>query len=393
MMGSVGRMWHTWSTLRRGALAAAPAVVAFGFVAVGAACGARSQLYALGDTSANDGDGGGDARSVCVHEVPSREPAPAYIELVLDGSGSMLDDGKWEAAKLALGGLFDEYLAHADPSVSLGLLVFSGTKDPSGGDGPYPTAVDVTPAFVDAKQFAALNARIANMYPIGPTPTFPALTGGYAVLRSYVPEPRLRAPGRRVLVLVSDGAPTAASAAGEVDVEKAKTVLLVGDQLALSPSLSTFAIGIGPFPPQSWADYDPAFMGDVAVAGGTRTSPQCVPHADILQDLCHIQITPSKDKTPQQLAADMLAALHDVRARTVNLCAFELTGDFSSFDPARTKVTLASGGVTTVLPQDPSNGWQYDANDKPRSIVLRGSACEAVLDDASAKVTMAFGCG
>ncbi len=375
------------------ALAAAPPLLALVTIGASSACGARSQLFGLDDPIVETADAGPDALPACIIPQPSREPAPAYIEIVLDASGSMLEDGKWEAASLALGALFDEYYSRADDTVSLGLLVFAGSKDPTGGDGPYPTARDVAPGFVDATQYAALHARIAGMFPIGPTPTFPAMSGGFDVLDSYVPSPRLRTPGRRVVVLVSDGAPTAASAAGEADVEKDKTVALVADLLAASPSISTFAIGIGPFPPPSYSDYDPVFMGDIAINGGTRATRACDPKSNLIAEICHIQITPSAKRTSQEIASDMLRALHDVRSRTTDICAFDLTGDFTRFDPAQTKVTITTGGIAHTVAEDATNGWQYDSPAKPRGLVLKGSACEAILNDVSARVAMTFGCG
>jgi hypothetical protein len=397
MMEGVGGTLHTGSPLRgaaRVALAAAPLALTVALAGVSSACGARSTLFDLDDTTTNaQADAGADANPACIVPQPSQEPAPAYIEIVLDASGSMLDYGKWDAASLALGTLFDEYFSLADESVSLGLLVFSGRGDPTGGAGPYPSAADVPPAFVDAAQYAALHGRISRSSPEGQTPTFPALSGGYAVLHDYVPAARLRAPGRRVLVLVSDGAPTAASAAGDPDVEKEKTVALVGSQLAASPSILTFAIGIGPFPALTSSDYDPVFMSNVAIAGGTRSNPKCDPNSKAPEQLCHFQITtPSDKRTPQDLAGDMLKDLHDLRARTVNVCAFDLTGDFAHFNPARTSVTLTSGGVARLLPADPANGWQYDDPNNPRHIVIKGSACETMLNDASATVAMDFSC-
>ncbi len=376
----------------RGAATRGAALAALGAIGLGAfACGARSQLYVT-DAPAPRDAAPPDAPSACVHEQPSQTPAPAYIEIVLDGSGSMAEVGKWSAATMALDGLLDEYLAHPDPTVSIGLLVFSDSRDASGGDGPYPTALDVPPEYVDAKQYAALRGRIDASHPVGPTPTLAALTGGYDVLRAYVPSPRLKTPGRRVAVLVSDGAPTPASAAGEVDVEKARTLKLVADALGGSPALTTFSIGIGPFPPPVWFDYDPAFMSDIAIAGGTRAKPDCDPASPLLDKLCHIQITPSKKRTPEQLAADMLAALHEVRTRTIDLCAFDLVGDFTRFVAGDTRVKITSRGVAAEVPADPTNGWRYDSAVTPRAVILEGASCAKVLDEAAAAVTMTFGC-
>ena len=360
------------------------------FVMLGSACGARSQL-ASADAGPEDA---GDAAppTSCVHERPSQVPGPAYIELVLDGSGSMADDGKWDAAVIAVNALFDEYLSAADKDVALGLLVFADHKDATGGDGPYPNVIDVPPAFVDQTQYAALTARMAGTHPVGPTPTFEALSGAFPLIRDYVPAPPVPKNGRRVVVLVSDGAPTPVSASGGRDEEKAKTVALAKDQLATPPSILTFAIGIGPFPPPSWYDYDPEFMGELAVAGGTRLSPNCDPAAILVEDVCHLQITPDPRRTAADLAGDMLKALHDVRARTVDVCTYTLDGDFARFVPAGTHVTIDSSGNSHDIAADPENGWVYDSPTNPRAVLLKGQACDLAIQDANAKVTMSFGC-
>jgi hypothetical protein len=352
----------------------------------------RSELF----TDAPIDGGAGDAATLhveCMTQHVSGKLAPAYIELVLDGSGSMADDGKWDAAVTALNALFDEYLSSQDSETALGLLVFSDHKDITGANGPYPSSVDVAPAMVDRKQYDALRARISGTHPIGPTPTFLALSGAYSALRAFVPAPSLKPLGRRVAVLLSDGAPNATTASGGVDEEKNKTLALAKDQLATPPSILTYSIGIGPFPPPAWFDYDPEFMGNLAVAGGTRASENCDPTSLSLDRICHFQITPSDTRPAADLAVDMLRALHNARARTVDLCHYTLDGDFDRFDPTRTVVMVTSKtrGAHEVA-RDAVNGWDYDVPSAPRAISLRGAACEEVTNDAAATVAMSFGC-
>jgi hypothetical protein len=89
----------------------------------------------------------------------------------------------------------------------------------------------------------------------------------------------------------------------------------------------------------------------------------------------------------------MLRALHDARARTVDPCVYALEGDFARWDSSATRVTVTTAGRGThdVL-RDAANGWEYDTPSAPRSLTLRGSACDEVTNDAGAKVTMSFGC-
>jgi hypothetical protein len=305
----------------------------------------------------------------------------------------MADDGKWDAATRALNALFDEYLSGKDEDTALGLLVFSDHKDATGADGPYPTAIDVPPAYVDQNQYNALRARIANTRPVGPTPTYTALDGAYQAVRAYVPMPPVKPRGRHVVVLLSDGSPNAITASGGHDSEKDRTVALVHQALTTPPSILTYAIGIGPFPPPAWFDYDPAFMGNVAVAGGTRASQSCEPGSLDVKDICHFQITPGPDRTTADLAADMLRALHDARARTVDPCTYTLEGDLAHLDPAKTTVTITSGGASHDVSHDASNGWEYDVPGAPHGIALHGAACDQVTNDASATVSLNVACG
>src|SRR5262249_36089473 len=135
-------------------------------VLVPLACGARSELF-FGERAPLDAGADGKLHVSCVSARPAGTLAPAYIELVLDGSGSMGDDGKWDAATRALNALFDEYASGKDVETALGLLVFSDHKDITGADGPYPTSVDVAPAYVDDKQYTALRARLDGTRPVG----------------------------------------------------------------------------------------------------------------------------------------------------------------------------------------------------------------------------------
>jgi len=195
--------------------------------------------------------------------------------VVLDGSGSMRGDGKWAAATAALDATFDA--ARGDPrgALALGLTVFADTHDATIGAthaGPYDR-FDVPPAPVDAAQDAALHARLDGTEPWLGTPTYEVLSGQYPLLEAE--------PGRRVLVLVTDGVPDPRMPAGAN--EQPWSIALAARERARG--VATWVVGVGPAGPlASSSDYDPLFVARLAAAGGTEAI-QLTPGASLRADL------------------------------------------------------------------------------------------------------------
>jgi hypothetical protein len=235
-----------------------------------------------------DGGGGGALDSGCATATAKTERAPVYMLIVLDGSGSMNKDDKWTAATSALDAIFDDLQSKSDKAFGVGLLAFSDQNDPSctslGCTGPYPGPSDVGIASVDQAQHDKLRGRIDSSGPQGDTPTNAALSGGYKELESFTPEAPLPPGGKKVLVLMSDGEPS--------DSDKGQDTALVAAEA--TKEISTFALGIGPFPSSDTSPqgYDPAFMGAIAQAGGTAPTG-CNPDENAnIANVCHFQITP-----------------------------------------------------------------------------------------------------
>src|SRR5262249_25377177 len=143
------------------------------------------------------------------------------------------------------------------------------------GPGPYPEpGLDVPLGYVDAAQATALAGRLSTM-PKHATPTYPAMQGGYGALESFVPQSPLLPDGQRVLVLITDGKPTDHTcdlkSAGTDDYKTNPCSTLAAQELAAAPPkgpILTFVIGLGQFPASATQDFDPAFLGNVAFAGG-----------------------------------------------------------------------------------------------------------------------------
>ena len=321
----------------------------------------------------------------CATAAAGTSKDPVFMEIVLDGSGSMSDDGKWDAAVQALDAVFDDWLSQADPNIGVGMLVFSDNLDPTGGDGPYPSAKDIYPAFMSQSQHDALRTRIDTSGPSGGTPTFAALSGAYAKMKAYKPLPPLPNDGKKVVVLMTDGVPT--------DGPDSQDISAASSALALQPPqgpIKTFSVGIGPFPGDGFG-YDSNFMGDLAVAGGTRATPQCDPHATTINNVCHFQVTPG-GKPISQLKQDFINAINRIRGVAAG-CEFSINIDGGQIDPSLINVIWTDGnGKQHVVAQDPTDGWTYDDPGNPTKVILNGQSCGDVTQDLNASVSIIIGC-
>ena len=307
---------------------------------------------------------------------------------VLDGSNTMNDYGKWNAIVPAISAIIDQVASKNDHTVGLGLIGFADRDDPTGQPGgvygPYPSSIDVPIGFVDAAQAAALKGRLATT-PKGITPTQAALEGGYALLRDFQPPGSLRPGGRKVLVLITDGVPMSGLAnftCPPTDGVCTQTQIANSVQLAENASkvdrINTFAVGVGAFPGDpAEMDYDPVFMGRLAVAGGTRRSPTCNPKENQnVANVCHFQVTPGM-KTPQELREEAFRTINAIREQTVG-CDFAIksppTGLHLDSHTASVRQKLADGTKRTILP-NATNGWSFDDPNRPTRVVLNGEAC------------------
>jgi uncharacterized protein YegL len=202
--------------------------------------------------------------------------APVIIELVVDESGSMTGD-KWQAMTSALIALYADLHAAADKDTYVGLISFDDNVNRK--IAPKPLS--------DDNQFRDLTAATDKPAPHGGgTGTYNALQEAYHQLDAT---PEASRPGaRRVVVFLSDGSPSGGQN------EQQQAIDLVSNELTTSAPDVLYSVGIGPFPSDSPGGYDPAFMGKLAVAGGTAPVG-CDPASTDLATVCHYQMTPGRD--------------------------------------------------------------------------------------------------
>jgi len=337
----------------------------------------------------------------CVTAQASTELRPAYVMFVVDGSNSMALEGdpptpsqKWPALKGALEAIFDDMAKKADPAIAAGMIVFADKLDPTGAGGvygPYPTNVDIPIGFVDVAQAGKLKQRLSGG-PAGLTPTQPALEGGYTVLRGYSPAKPIVAGGAKFVVLITDGFPFSSI---DTDTQVKTSLKMAADELVRpgpQGPIKTFVVGVGEFP-GDLVEYNPPFLGDLSVAGGTRATPTCNPKENATPaNACYFQITPGA-KTATQLQQDFTTALDKVR-RGAFSCEFIIgqPSDGKAIDPAKLNVVYTpTGGQGTLVPKSDTAGWRYDNDQSPTKVVLSGAVCDD-FQNARGKVDVLLGC-
>lgn len=349
----------------------------------GSGGGSSGSFGEAGPVEASLGDSG------CAGATAKATKSPVYMLFVVDGSGSMSQNNKWTAATTALKAIFSDMQMKADPGIGVGMIVFSDSNDPSGGGGPYPSAVDVPINFVGAAQASALSNRLGGS-PFDGTPTGTALQGGYTELENYVAMTPLPPGGQKVLVLLTDGVPTDNCSQNGGSYTSNACVVEAGQELMkMKPQgpILTYVIGTGVFPSTDLTNFDPNFLGNLALAGGTGPMG-CNPNENTTAtDLCYFEVDPTQGNATQTEQA-FEAAINAIRGQVLS-CTFPLTGtDAGMIDPSKVNVTV--NGMT--VSQDPQNGWTYDNPNNPTEIIFHGTACNNLKMDPMATVNIVLGC-
>ncbi len=328
----------------------------------------------------------------CATATAAASRAPVYMLFVLDGSGSMGQDNKWTAVTGALQSIFGSM--ENDTGIGAGLIVFSDTMDQSinTGPGPYPEpGIDIPIGYVNAAQDSALDQRMSGS-PGSSTPTYNALQGGYGELGSFTPSAPLQSGGSKVLVLITDGVPTdqyCSTKHAGTDYATNPCVTMAAAAQVSSPSpVLTFVVGVGQFPSSNAQDFDPAWLGNLALAGGGAPKG-CNPNeTQTSSDLCYFEIDPTLATSAAALQTQFTSALNAIRGQVLS-CTFPLqTSGLGTLDP--TKVNVQVDGAT--VPQSPTDGWTFDNPSNPTEIDFNGAACTSLKSDASAKVSIVVGC-
>ena len=212
------------------------------------------------------------------------------------------------------------------------------------------------------------------------------LTAAYDAVETFKPPPGFVADKmNRAVVLVSDGVPASS--------EKPQCTSLADQKLKAVPPkgpVLTFAVGIGPFPSTSTSSYDPAFMSQIAMAGGTAAPVDCSPTSPVAAGLCHFQVTPGGTDSAAAKQA-LIDAINKIRVLSAS-CEFSFTTNAST-NLADVKVEITDkDGNKVEVPKDGDNGWSFDDPEAPTKVILNGEACSTSNGIVSGRVDVVIGC-
>lgn len=298
----------------------------------------------------------------CATSSAEAAPLPLHLVLVLDQSGSMcqydalaekLDcnhpQSRWQQAK---GALFSFLGAPASAGIMASLIAF-----PDGvGDVLCRASTYETPKVREKKlpDVAAFRPTLDALRPAGITPTAQALEGTLTFLRTL-------GPGRKVIVLATDGYPLGCT---NNTIADASQVLS-----AARGVVPTFVIGVGD---------ELSKLDQLAIAGGTSK-------AYLVRG------------TSSALTAALLQALNDIRARSLG-CDYALPEPpiGQTLDFKKVNVEWAGAdGLRRELPYDPDcsvGGWQYDDEATPTRISICPAVCKEMQAQTEKRVDVVFGC-
>ena len=358
--------------------------------------GGESFTFAGAGNNINTNMGGSgdmpDETTACATGAAQASRSPVYLQFVLDGSGSMNGPGSWVAARDALKDIFTDMKTTADKGLGAGLIVFMDLNDPNlntNQDPKYPSSADVAVDFVSDAQLQKLIARTAppDMGKSN-TPTGLALKGAYDSLTGFKGTSSLAPDGKKVVVLITDGAPTDHTCKSDnkgpnADYSQNGCVDMAKTELALpGGSIETFVIGVGPL--MITNTYDPYFLGALAVAGGSAPKG-CDPKSTTASSLCFFSIDPGGGSDIKQA---FMTAINQIRGSLVS-CTLELKPEAGAvIDADKVRVMLNDMPVYN----DPVDGWAYDDPTNPTHVTLNGKSCQTLTTQPDAKIEVVLGC-
>lgn len=290
--------------------------------------------------------------SACAGESHQAEQVPLAIYILLDSTGSMLDQGKWPAATSAINTFVNDPLS---AGIKVAIQAFSG-------DGPCDGSVYDTPAVeMDGlpNHAGKIGQWLAGIFPDGQTPIEGALRG----LQLYTAEFAAQSPNDRVVgLLITDGVPT------RCDTNPATLTGIAAAAYGATPSISIFVMGM------TGADF--ALLDQIAAAGGTQASYDASGGTQAFLD-----------------------ALEAIRGTALS-CEFLIpVGEAGAVDPEKVNVEYhpSAGGKQTIYKVDgPGScveyGWYYDDPVAPTKILLCPETCAIVKADPTGRIDVILGC-
>jgi hypothetical protein len=308
---------------------------------------------------------------VCAAQSAASELRHVSLGFLFDVSASMggNDRTRFETKWLPVVAATEGFFAEGEAAALTASLTFFPTADEdarcNGAAYVTPNVPETalpSPLFGDA--IRGLNYTLGSSNWRSSTPTLPAYTGLVTALTS-APTDSLQA-----IVLVTDGVPQGCNGADDIQ--------LVADAVR-SSGIKTFVVGVAN-PPGDNAGDNLANLNVIAQAGGT--------------DQAFIVATGD----PAQTEADFKAVIDGIRGVALACdIAIPLPPSGSAFVPERVNVVYGSASsAERTLDYDPScateDAWHYDDAMMPTTIVLCNESCGLAQREASAHLSIEFGC-
>jgi hypothetical protein len=371
-------------------------------VTVVAACGSGSGPPALGDAPGVDagaetggllvtdagpiiescGKGPDGGVCACVDEPLALDPPTLYF--VLDRSGSMNDDGKWNTVRSVIGSL----------AVSLGQRARFGAAvfpDPAQDDcvpgGPVWPMEGVAPLQGDGTlntpgpRDISLIGTLSGISASGGTPTASTLSALLPKLQKW--------GGKTYVVLATDGGPNCD--ANAVCTAAMCTYNIEGD-VGCTPTGPDCCGPTGVGGPLACLDAQPTI--DAVTAFTTAGIPVYVigvpgsePYATLLDQLAMAGGT-ARGSEPQYYAVTtydeqaLSSAMSKIAAKVTGSCTLTL----DAVPPAPDEVNVFFDG--TAIAQTGPNGWTLSGE----TVTILGTSCQAILDGDVIDVRVVAGC-
>ncbi len=310
---------------------------------------------------------------VCAAQSAASELRDVQLAFALDvsasmGQGNQRFDLKWRPIVAAAQAFFNEPDSAA---LSASLTFFPAQNDDTWCTAaPYETPTVPQTALPSPAFGAAIGAlnRTPNANWRTATPTLAVFNGTVTSLRAFAePAPSLV----QAVVLVTDGVPQGCT-------EEANDIEQVAAAVRAS-GIRTYVVGVANPPGIDGGD-NLDNLDIIAQAGGTE-------RAFIVQT-----------GDPLETQAEFKAVIDSIRGVAVS-CNIEipLPPVGTAFIPEQVNVDIGSGGgERTRLSYAPScespDGWRYDDPAAPATIVLCNDVCTNVQRDATATLSVEFGC-
>ncbi len=340
-----------------------------------------------GGSAASQSSGGSGGGCVGTSAVGMKGEA-AVVMLLVDTSLSMNQNARGDnqtklaATKQAL----VQAVGNLPAELNIGLIFYPGPGAQTGANNQMCmdklTAVPIAP--LNQAQAQRLTQAINGANAGGATPTHDAYVYALDQLKASTAE------GQKFLVLITDGSPTYAlgcMGTGMPDSPAPTQPLVDEATKAFSQDdIKTFVVGS---PGSDNPDARPALS---AMARGGGTGPAGC--RDTGGPYCHFDMTAATN-----VSAALLQALGQISQQIPANCNFTIPPNpmGGTIDVNQVNVAYTVNGSEHQVGKDPSgdcstDGWYFDDPNAPSEVILCPSLCDDVQADASASVSIEFGC-